>query len=472
MQAAAGYPRKGHLLAVLFGVMLVILLIMGFVTFAYGTYMVFNQPISDVVADTIHLSNGNVVLELDGSGFNANATRQVWIDPRFSNNSTKIDPNFCCLIGTVQTDTHGNVALQNLTISSSQLGTVESDGQTPHGVWIMGVNQPAPGQNVTFFDAQQNYTAATTGSGIILFATLITFVVPVNFTLGQLFLLLWTIFVLLFAVALNGPFRNVIGSLKQTARVGVSGLLSNSMFATFLLFPVVLWGSVLLEEAQSAGGVSTGILPATDPLLLFVELSLAPLREEIGFRVIPIGIVALLVLFSRRRIKDGVMALWHPMRYLKKNDTPAEYKRHQLLMYILIAISAALFGLAHVLLGAGWGIGKISEAAGAGVALGVLYYQYGFAATVLLHWAIDYMNTTFAFNNTLYQVVGWYELYTLVIAIGSTTVLVILLLRRIKGRNRLNPAYSSSGGLSSNLISCHELMEANRTKNYSLNPQD
>ena len=40
-----------------------------------------------------------------------------------------------------------------------------------------------------------------------------------------------------------------------------------------------------------------------------------------------------------------LLALWHPSRYLKKNDTPEEYKRHLRLMYVMIVVSAILFGL-------------------------------------------------------------------------------------------------------------------------------
>ena len=68
--------------------------------------------------------------------------------------------------------------------------------------------------------------------------------------------------------------------------------------------------SPLLEQT---GGVSTGGLPTIDPLLEFVELAIAPLREEIGFRVIPIGVVALIVIVSRGRFKDGILGFVAPV---------------------------------------------------------------------------------------------------------------------------------------------------------------
>ena len=196
-------------------------------------------------------------------------------------------------------------------------------------------------------------------------------------------------------MALNGPFKNIFGAIRSASTRGISGLMDNAMLATLVVFPVVLWGTVALSLIQQAGGVPTGNLPTVDPLLQFVELAIAPLREEIGFRVIPIGVIALILIAARGKVRDGLLALWHPSRYLKKNDTPEEYKRHLRLMYVMIVVSAILFGLAHVVLGAGWGPGKIASAAAAGVALAGLYHVYGLPSAVLLHWSIDYFLSVF-----------------------------------------------------------------------------
>jgi hypothetical protein len=283
------------------------------------------------------------------------------------------------------------------------------------------------------------------GYGITLFATLYTFVLPITFNLGQLFLFLWTVYLILFAIALNGPFRSLFGAIKATSSGGVQALMSNAMFATLIVFPVVLWGTVGLSLLQQAGGISTGSLPSIDPMLEFVELAIAPLREEIGFRVIPIGVVALIALFARGKFKDGALALWHPSRYLKKNDTPSQYKRHLYLMYLMIGLSAILFGLAHVLLGAGWGPGKIASAAAAGLALGGLYYVYGLPSAVLLHWSIDYFLTVFGFNSQVLTSLGdFVSFYTIALAIIGSAVLIMLLIRKL--RKSSPEAYAANWG--------------------------
>jgi hypothetical protein len=399
--------------------------------------MVFNQPISGVVSATVP-KPGGADLEVQGQGFQSNAVREVWMDPRFSpTNSSLIDPSQSFFIGNVRTDSNGDVPLQNLSLSSSEISRISSDGFAVHYVVIMAVNQSAaaPPYSSLAYDLQANYSASTivpASSGIVLFVTLIEVQIPVSYTIGGIFIVLWTFFLLMFAMALNGPYNNVVGAMRRAAREGLSGIFSNSMFATLAIFTVVFWGQYVLQVLQSAGGVSTGGLPPEDPLLTLLSFTIAPFREELGFRVIPIGVVALLILLARGRIKDGLMALWHPRRYLMKNDTPLQYKRHQVIMYALIAISAFLFGLAHVVFGGGWGIGKISEAAGAGLAFGVLYYQYGLPSAVLIHWAFDYMYGVYLFSGALSALGNWFILYTILVAILSTIALFVMLSQRLR----------------------------------------
>jgi hypothetical protein len=401
--------------------------------------MVFDQPISNVVSSTVPIPGG-ARLELQGQGFQANSLREVWIDPHFSpDNQSLIDPGACCFVGNVRTDTNGNVPLQNLSLTSNQVDQISTDGFQVHYVVIMGVNQsvaPAP-YSADTYDLQANYSAATVvpaSSGIILFVTLLTVQIPISYTVGGLFLFLWTFFLIMFAMALNGPFQSVFGALKKASREGVSGIFSNSMLATMAVFTITYWGQFLLELLQSAGGVSTGGLAPQDPLLTLLSYTIAPFREELGFRVIPIGVAALVILLARGRIKDGLMSLWHPSRYLQKNDSPEAYRRHLILMYTLIAISAFLFGLAHVVFGGGWGIGKISEAAGAGVAFGYLYFKYGLPAAMIVHWSFDYMYGTYFYSGVLFNLGNWFLLYTILVAVLSTIVLFMLLGQSLRRR--------------------------------------
>lgn len=433
--------RNRHYLAVIVAVLFIALLLFEFATFALGAYFVYDTNMSSVVADTTH-SGSNAYLNITATGLEANTTRTIWIDPVIAYSSSGnpyVDVNSGMVLGNASVDINGTIS-GLFQISASALHHIQSDGQQVHSVWVAGIESSQlagqPNYQALTTDSEENYTTSSLGYGITLFITLITFDVPFTFNLGQLFLALWTIYLILFAVALNGPFRSLIGAVRASAKEGLQALTGNAMFGMLIVFPVVLWGTVALSLLEQSAGVSTGNLPTVDPLLEFVELTIAPLREEIGFRVIPIGVVALVILFSKGRIRDGLMALWHPSRYLKKVRSPNEYKRDLKLMYAMIGFSAALFGLAHVLLGAGWGPGKIASAAAAGVALGGLYYVYGLPSAILLHWSIDYFLQVYTFgNNSIFLTLGEdVYLYTILLAVIGSVVLVLLLIRKLRRR--------------------------------------
>ncbi len=457
METRFQIKRRRHGFALVFAIALIVMVGFEFLSFAVGAYIVYNQPVSNVVAETFH-SNGQSFLIVSANSLQNNSARTVWVDPTFSHDSNgylAVNPNSGYKIENASTDDAGNL-VGNFTLSTGDLNGVSSDGQTVHSVWIIGLGSKTwdqSGQQIFLLtsDSERNYSSASQSQGVVLFVTLLSFVVPFQHSLGQIFLLLWTIYIVLFAIALNGPIKNLAGTVKHAWDEGFSFVSDNSILGMVVAFPVVLWTTVISALVQQAGGVPSGSLPPLDGLLLYVELSLAPLREEIGFRMIPIGLVALLLLLSRGRVKDGIMSLWHPMRYLKKNDSEKELKRHLLYMYVMIGISAFLFGLAHVLSG-GWGPGKVLDAAIAGVALGYLYLYLGFPAAVLLHWSIDVFLTTFDPGlNPSYQ--GVYEFvyfYTIVLAIISSVVLAVLLARRLRKRpslGRLQPP-----GFSGNVV--------------------
>lgn len=421
-------------MGLIFSIALLALLAAEFASFAVGAYFVYDRPTSNVVAETIHKGSG-AILDVNATFLDNSTKRTVWVDPNISTNGSGV--SFVLLgsgfeLGNVTTNSTGGVSA-SFRVNSSTLQNIESDGQSVHTVWFIGLTSSSSGlsREITS-DSEQNYTASTRGSGIYLFVTLLVFELPINFNFGQLFLVLWTIYLILFAIAMNGPIRNITSAIKASSTKGIASLFDNSMLATLTVFPVVTWITIAISLLEQAGGVSTGSLPPADPLLQFVELTIAPLREELGFRVIPIGVVAMLILFSSGRIRDGLLALWHPSRYLKKNLSPEDYRRHLKAIYATIAISAILFGLAHVLLGAGWGPGKILSAAVAGIGLAGLYYVYGFPATVLLHWSIDYFLSVFDLNSSLSNAGDWITLYTLALSIAGSIVLVLLALQRFR----------------------------------------
>lgn len=156
------------------------------------------------------------------------------------------------------------------------------------------------------------------------------------------------------------------------------------LFAT-LFFSVLV---ALLFRTTSSDVPSTGTLQES----LFL-LANASVWEELIVRVLLIGVPLLVVDLLRRR--EGHR--WHS--YLLgggfKMGTPEA---------ALIVISAAVFGYAHY--AGGWGAWKIIPASAGGLAFGFLFLRYGLAASIMLHFATDYLGMPVeVFNSTALNVI-------------------------------------------------------------------
>jgi membrane protease YdiL (CAAX protease family) len=56
----------------------------------------------------------------------------------------------------------------------------------------------------------------------------------------------------------------------------------------------------------------------------------------------------------------------------------------------LIITVAIFFGAAHIISGVPWSTGKFAQATVAGIIIGWVYFRYGFAPAILIHWATNY----------------------------------------------------------------------------------
>ena len=118
-------------------------------------------------------------------------------------------------------------------------------------------------------------------------------------------------------------------------------------------------------------------------------VTISPITEEIGFRVILIGIPLFFIYSHKSSIRFFFSTLWHPVKYLHiENDKKA---------ISLIITVGIFFGIAHIIAGEPWSIGKISQAAASGIILGWVYYKYGLLPAILIHWATNYFLLSYVF---------------------------------------------------------------------------
>ncbi len=283
------------------------------------------------------------------------------------------------------------------------------------------VSFPA-GLYTVFATSLSNSTSASTRvTRINLDLVFTTTALPVAGNLGDVFLVISAIYLgLLLLAAKQG--NGLFNALRASVPDGYDALFTNPLAATIVLLGAVSFVTQLLDTVQTSAGIGTGSVTG-DPFSLFIDFTLAPLLEETTFRAIMIGLpVLVLAIVIFRDLSPVGMArtLWRPSSLWDVHEDEAGERVHSFkdsgfsifprsqsdslkvrairpVVLVFLVLSSVIFGYAHYASGSGWGVGKVSEAALAGLALGYLYVKYGFAANVLLHWSIDYVGSVFSF---------------------------------------------------------------------------
>jgi membrane protease YdiL (CAAX protease family) len=206
---------------------------------------------------------------------------------------------------------------------------------------------------------------------------------------------LWAIYIILFAVALNGPSRSLLGTFLEIRKRGFLPLYENSTLAIVVSFSSLMVIFLAIEFLQGMVGLPTGTIPDNPPLLSFILMSWAPIAEEIGFRVTLIGGVALVILLSQRIGLRSFKVLWHPSRALE--NLGLKRSDYSSVMYSAILISSLFFGVSHIAYTSTWEIGKLSTATIAGFVIGWMYFRMGFPTAVLLHWSFNFLSGAYVY---------------------------------------------------------------------------
>lgn len=206
-------------------------------------------------------------------------------------------------------------------------------------------------------------------------------------SIGDVFVGLWIFYVVLFVIAILGPKTGFLKSFTSIISFGKYDTTSNYMVGVTKWLSILVLVSVIINFVQEQFGIVT-VPPLDDnDLIQFFYVSLAPLIEEIGFRIILLGI-PLFALYSRRSsVKYFFKCLWSP-RNLDIYDSKKAI--------ILIVFVGVLFGFAHIAFAESWSEGKFAQATAGGIILGWVYLRFGFVASLLIHWATNYFIFSYA----------------------------------------------------------------------------
>ena len=222
-----------------------------------------------------------------------------------------------------------------------------------------------------------------------LFLAGIGFDVPVEFELGDGFIVIWCTFLVLFAVAMFGPKKNFVNVLQSIISEGKYQTQDNYMVVTVKWFSILVIVSGSIIALQEFFGVFVEQPEASNQLVQFFGVSLAPLIEEFGFRVMLIGLPLFAFYSHRSSFRLLVKSLWRPFQNLHNVNVKSAL--------VLIVIVGIFFGVAHVISGEPWNAGKFAQAASSGIIIGWVYFRYGLAPAILIHWATNYFIFSYAY---------------------------------------------------------------------------
>ena len=209
--------------------------------------------------------------------------------------------------------------------------------------------------------------------------------VPVSLPVWSLLLGLQVVFVSCFiAAAVQGG--GVHKAFARSAEGPLLESLRNFLFAMPFIATATLTGTLGLTWLVNILGLEVApIGEVPEPLRLLLETSYAAVVEELGTRLVGIGLP--LALFAAYKAEEGkglafVKALFCPAslnKELKKAVRP--------LAWILVVATSLVFGFLHLL---GWTPGKVLTATAAGLVLGTCFLYYGIHASILVHWYLNY----------------------------------------------------------------------------------
>ena len=210
---------------------------------------------------------------------------------------------------------------------------------------------------------------------------------PVNPGIGDAFIVLWSVYAVVFAIGMLGPKKNFFGALGAV-NAGTCAS-ANSAVLMIKWFSVLILASAAINLVQESAGLDTEPSFSENDLVRFFEITRAPILEELGFRVLLIGVPLYAFYSHRASARHFLKSLWHPHGHLHIHEKKKAIA--------LIAAVSLLFGIAHIISGDAWGEGKLAQAAASGMIIGWVYFRHGIVPALLVHWATNYFLYSYAY---------------------------------------------------------------------------
>ena len=232
----------------------------------------------------------------------------------------------------------------------------------------------------------------------------------IHFNLGISFIIFWFIYLVIFLNYIFDPIFIFKGFLYNPVSKNNFKYFdfSSDSFSSNYIYIIIQWFSayfllsIIIDLVQQSFGIQIGNPLVSNPLLSFFYLTGAPLNEEILFRVIFLGIPLSLIIFKYK--SSFISALIHPGKNISIKSG-----RDRNLLFLVILLNSVFFGLAHVIFGGNYEIGKITQASLGGMFLGWLYYRYGLGTSIIFHWISNYVIFSYGLLGSIIFNTSWNE---------------------------------------------------------------
>jgi hypothetical protein len=201
-------------------------------------------------------------------------------------------------------------------------------------------------------------------------------------SIGNLFVIMWSLFLILFTIAAFGPKKNFLRVLSPIMAGSHQIQEGNYLVHAIKWFSIIIVLSAAIDIVQQSVGIKTTLPPFENDLLQLLSVTFAPLVEELGFRIILIGIPLFLLYSHKASSRHFFKSLWHPSVNLPISDSKKAIT--------IIVVVGVFFGASHII-SEQWSEGKFVQATMSGIILGWVYFRYGFVASLLIHWATNYV---------------------------------------------------------------------------------
>lgn len=171
-----------------------------------------------------------------------------------------------------------------------------------------------------------------------------------------------------------------------------------------------------------------------DALLAYHGLTIAPLTEELTYRILPIGVFLAARFLSINERREPVASRRGRLKTIFTVFVSPDGTKEMLGLktiarsgfrggtshdeWLMILFTSIFFALSHYFFTGTWMVGKIASTFVQGLVMGLSYLAYGFHAPILIHWFFNYYLATYSLAAVVHPGVSAVSLLSEKLALG------------------------------------------------------